>query len=127
MLISPADATGPPPICGPSGRAAPLRSQVGRGKLHDHRRFLTPRPYGTQLPAVMLWGCVMEQEFYLGLAQRVRVIAERADPFTRRRLLDLAMRYDAKGRPASRSGATERPLPTPRTTPASIFSGPGEA
>ncbi|MGY3356287.1 hypothetical protein ACVWZK_002950 [Bradyrhizobium sp. GM0.4] len=70
----------------------------------------------------------MEQEFYLGLAQRVRVIAERADPFTRRRLLDLAKRYDAKGSPASRSGATERPLPTPRTTPpASIFSGPGEA
>lgn len=76
----------------------------------------------------MLWGCVMEQEFYLGLAQRVRVIAERADPFTRRRLLDLAKRYDAKGRPASRSGTTERPLPTPRTTPpASVFSGLGEA
>jgi hypothetical protein len=69
----------------------------------------------------------MEQEFYLGLAQRVRVIAEKADPFTRRRLLDLAKRYDAKGSPASRSGATERPLPTPRTTPPdSIFSGPGE-
>jgi hypothetical protein len=70
----------------------------------------------------------MEQEFYLGLAHRVRVIAEKADPFTRRRLLDLAKRYDAKGSPASRPVATERPLPTPRTTlPASSFSGPGEA
>jgi hypothetical protein len=68
----------------------------------------------------------MEQEFYQGLAQRVRLIAERADPFTRRRLLDLAKRYDAKGG-ISRSGSTERPLPVSRTTPASIFSGPGEA
>jgi hypothetical protein len=35
----------------------------------------------------------MELEFYQGLAQRVRVIADKADPFTRRRLLE---RYDAK-------------------------------
>ncbi|WP_354264841.1 hypothetical protein [Bradyrhizobium sp. GM2.2] len=70
----------------------------------------------------------MEQEFYLGLAQRVRAIAERADPFTRRRLLDLAKRYDAKGSPTARSGAAERPLPVPRTTPPiSTFTGPGEA
>ncbi|MGY4345080.1 hypothetical protein ACVWXM_001544 [Bradyrhizobium sp. GM7.3] len=74
----------------------------------------------------------MEQEFYHGLAQRVRVIAERADPFTRRRLLDLAKRYDAKSGPGQSvippPGATERPLPIPRTTqPASIFSEPGEA
>jgi hypothetical protein len=41
----------------------------------------------------MLRGCVMELEFYQGLAQRVRVIADKADPFTRRRLLE---RYDAK-------------------------------
>ncbi|MCK1337436.1 hypothetical protein IVB38_15715 [Bradyrhizobium sp. 38] len=69
----------------------------------------------------------MEQEFYQGLAQRVRGMAEKADPFTRRRLLDLAKRYDSKGGTA-RSGTTERPLPVPRTTPpASIFSGPGEA
>ncbi|MET4479140.1 hypothetical protein [Bradyrhizobium sp. F1.13.3] len=69
----------------------------------------------------------MEQEFYQGLAQRVRTIAEKADPFTRRRLLDLAKRYDVKGgsRPVN---PIERPLPAPRTTPpASIFSGPGEA
>lgn len=32
----------------------------------------------------------MEQEFYWVLAERVRAIAEKADPFTRRRLLDLA-------------------------------------
>lgn len=75
----------------------------------------------------MLRGSVMEQEFYRGLADRVRTIAEKADPFTRRRLLDLAKRYDTKGgsRPAH---SVERPLPLPRTTPpATIFSGPGEA
>ncbi|OSI24811.1 hypothetical protein [Bradyrhizobium canariense] len=69
----------------------------------------------------------MEQEFYQSLAQRVRTIAEKADPFTRRRLLDLAKRYDAKGgsRPVH---SVERPIPLPRTTPpAPIFSGPGEA
>jgi hypothetical protein len=70
-------------------------------------------------------GCVMEQEFYQGLAQRVRAMADRADPFTRRRLLDIAKRYDAKGSRSSRSGASERPLAASRTTPpTSIFSGP---
>ncbi|MCK1656166.1 hypothetical protein [Bradyrhizobium sp. 151] len=70
----------------------------------------------------------MEQKFYQGLALRVRDMADRADPFTRRRLLDLAKRYDAKGDPSSRSGASERPLPQSRTPPlTSIFSGPGEA
>jgi hypothetical protein len=68
----------------------------------------------------------MEQEFYKGLAHRVRDLAEKADPFTRRRLLDLAGRYDAKGG-SSRPGPAERPLPAPRSTlPSSIFSGPGE-
>ncbi|UFW46558.1 MULTISPECIES: hypothetical protein [Bradyrhizobium] len=65
------------------------------------------------------------EEFYSGLAQQARDLAERADPFTRRRLLDLAKRYDAKSRPAA--GAA-RPLPPPRTSPPStLFSGPGKA
>ncbi|MGY4466955.1 hypothetical protein ACVWWK_002637 [Bradyrhizobium sp. LB9.1b] len=41
----------------------------------------------------------MEQEFYQGLAQRVRAIAEQADPFTRRRLLDLANAVRGEGLP----------------------------
>nr|AWL96873.1 hypothetical protein CIT37_35675 [Bradyrhizobium ottawaense] len=46
----------------------------------------------------MLWGSgVTEHEFYRGLAQRVRGIAELAEPFIRRRLLKLAEWYDAKG------------------------------
>ncbi|MVT50076.1 hypothetical protein GPL17_06185 [Bradyrhizobium yuanmingense] len=64
------------------------------------------------------------EEFYSGFAQRARDLAERADPFTRRRLLDLAKRYDAKSKP----GSSARPLPPPRTMPpATHFSGPGEA
>jgi hypothetical protein len=69
----------------------------------------------------------VEQEFYRGLAQRVRILADKADPFTRRRLLDLAKRYDAKKGGSRPANSAERPLPVPRTTPASIFSGPDEA
>jgi hypothetical protein len=55
-------------------------------------------------------------------------MAEKADPFTRRRLLDLAKRYDSRGDHPSASGPTERPLPASRTTPpVSSFTGPGEA
>ncbi|UPK19160.1 hypothetical protein [Bradyrhizobium sp. 131] len=70
-----------------------------------------------------------QQEFYRGLAQRVRGLAEKADPLTRRRLQKLAEQYDIKGGNALRPArAVERPLPVPRTRPAaSIFSGPGEA
>ncbi|OCK56146.1 hypothetical protein [Bradyrhizobium sp. LMTR 3] len=61
----------------------------------------------------------MELEFYQGLAQRVRVIAEKAAPFTRRRLLELAERYDAKRGGSRPAGSIERRLPVPRTTPLS--------
>lgn len=56
----------------------------------------------------------MDQEFCRQQAQRVRDLAERADPFTRKRLLDLADRYDVEGGGPSRaSRAIERPLPLP--------------
>lgn len=63
------------------------------------------------------------EEFYNGFAQRARDLAEKADPFTRRRLLDLAKRYDAKSKP----GVSARPLPPRTTPPSTIFSGSGEA
>lgn len=73
----------------------------------------------------MLRGRVVE-EFYKGFAQRARDLAERADPFTTKRLLGLARRYDARSKPAVSGGA--RPLPPARTTlPASIFSAYAEA
>ncbi|MBB4363530.1 hypothetical protein GGD65_004575 [Bradyrhizobium sp. CIR18] len=64
------------------------------------------------------------EEFYSGFAQRARDLAEKADPFTRRRLLDLAKRYDAKSRPGSPVG---RSIPPARATPPTVlFSGSGE-
>lgn len=54
----------------------------------------------------------MDQEFYRQQARRARDLAERADPFTRKRLLDPADSYDVKGSGPSRaSRAIERPLP----------------
>ena len=68
----------------------------------------------------------MDQEFYRQQAQRVRNLAERADPFTRKRLLDLADGYDVKGGPPSRaSGAIEQPLPLPRANPVSSYGRSG--
>lgn len=65
------------------------------------------------------------EEFYRGFAQRARDLAENADPFTRRRLLDLAKRYDLKSRPGSPGG---RSIPAPRATPPTVlFAGSGEA
>jgi hypothetical protein len=73
---------------------------------------------------MVLWGGVMEQEFYRQQAQRARELAERADPFTGKRLLDLVDSYDVKGSGPSRaSRAIERPLPLPRAVPGHGRSG----
>jgi len=43
----------------------------------------------------------MNDEYFKQQAARVRALADKADPFTRKRLLDLAERYDARlGRPS---------------------------
>lgn len=64
------------------------------------------------------------EEFYRGFAQRARDLAKKADPFTRRRLLDLAKRYDAQSRP----GLSHGHQPAPRaTSPTALFSRAGEA
>src|SRR5581483_6299558 len=41
----------------------------------------------------------MNEQFFHDRARTVRELAERADPHTRRRLLDLASRYEKKPRP----------------------------
>ncbi|WP_080667367.1 hypothetical protein [Bradyrhizobium sp. USDA 3256] len=65
------------------------------------------------------------EDFYRSFAQRARDLAENADPFTKRRLLDLAQRYDLKSRPGSGGG---RSIPPPRATPPTVvFSGSSEA
>jgi hypothetical protein len=61
--------------------------------------LLDSKTAGYSTPGSDCVGGVMGQEFYESLAQRVRVIAEKANPFTRRRLLGLAKWYDAKGGP----------------------------
>lgn len=53
----------------------------------------------------------MNDEYFKEHAARVRQIAGFADPFTKKRLLDLAERYDGK-RPESRT----TPLPSVTTT-----------
>jgi hypothetical protein len=55
-------------------------------------------------------------EYFKQQADRVRAMADKADPFTKKRLLDLADRYDAKlGKPsrATRNSGCR----TSRTTP----------
>jgi hypothetical protein len=100
-----------------AGSVAPLAGQA-------QAQLLTRALPDTEIRlSVMLWGSVME-EFYGSFAQRARELAEKADPFTRRRLLGLAKKYDAKSRPSG----SARPLPTAGTTPpAMLFSGTGEA
>lgn len=44
-------------------------------------------------------GLDMNEQFFHDRAKTVRDLAERADPHTRRRLLDLASRYEKKPRP----------------------------
>lgn len=57
----------------------------------------------------------MDDGFYKQHAQRVRDLADKTDPFTRKRLLDLADKYDAKtGKPSRVSRTIERPIPVPR-------------
>ncbi|MET4221087.1 hypothetical protein ABIB00_006322 [Bradyrhizobium sp. LB14.3] len=71
----------------------------------------------------------MDGEFYRSFAQRARDLADQADPSTRKRLLVLAEKYDAKlGKPSPASRNLQRTLPLPRTVPAvSAFSDAGEA
>jgi hypothetical protein len=52
----------------------------------------------------------MEPQYFRELAQRVREIAARADPFTKKRLFTLAERYDARALESSRP---LRPIPLP--------------
>jgi hypothetical protein len=77
--------------------------------------------------SVLLVECVVDNDFYVKLAQSVRDMAENADPFTRKRLLDLAVRYDAKvdhGQVKETRGGS---LPPSRITqPALVSPGPNK-
>jgi len=64
----------------------------------------------------------MDQVFFKQQALRARDLAEKADPFTKKRLLDLADKYDAKaGGPSKAPLIIERPLPLPKTSVARSY------
>ena len=70
----------------------------------------------------------MDSEFYKQQALRVRDLAEKADSFTRKRLLALAERYDAKaGGPSKASRMSEQQAALPREWPVSNSGQSGEA
>ena len=52
----------------------------------------------------------MNEQFFHDRAKTVRDLAERADPHTKRRLLDLASRYDKKPRPPTPLPVKAKPL-----------------
>jgi hypothetical protein len=53
----------------------------------------------------------MKEEFIQEMAERCRTIAGNADIYTKRRLLDLAAKYDALvGKPSPASRKIERPI-----------------
>jgi hypothetical protein len=60
----------------------------------------------------------MDVELSKQQALRARDLAEKADPFTRKRLLALAQKYDAKaGDPSPASRMIDGPVPLPREWP----------
>ena len=70
----------------------------------------------------------MDEEFYRHQALRVRDLAGKGDPFTKRRLLDLATKYDIKADALSQaSRAIVGPLPLPRDNSVSGYGRYGGA
>jgi hypothetical protein len=66
----------------------------------------------------------METQYFKEQAQRVRDIAEKADPFTRKRLLALAEHYDAQTIETSRSRPL-RPIKSATPEPAATLKSTG--
>jgi|KBSMisStandDraft_5_1062788.scaffolds.fasta_scaffold391087_3 hypothetical protein len=60
----------------------------------------------------------MNEQFFHDRAKTVRELAERADPHTKRRLLDLASRYEKKPRPPTPIPAVSSKDPSSKESPA---------
>lgn len=68
----------------------------------------------------------MDDEYFKQQADRIREMAGKADPFTKKRLLDLAERYDAKlGRPSRATRQLRLPDVAENASPPS--STPGQS
>jgi hypothetical protein len=65
------------------------------------------------------WGISVDTNFLKAHAERCRLLAENADEFTKRRLLDLAAHYDKRLKAAEPSAATRflKPPPPTKDTP----------
>jgi len=59
-----------------------------------------------KIECVVEWGLSMDTNFLKAHAERCRSLAENADEFTKRRLLDLAANYDKRVKTAGPSAAT---------------------
>jgi hypothetical protein len=71
---------------------------------------------------------MLDREFFKERAEHCRALAERADPFIKRRLLDLAARYDgrfAKKRPIA-SIVLDEYLEQARTVPKQAATRPDQ-
>ena len=80
-----------------------------------------------KLPTLLM-GYFMDSDFCREQALRARDLAEKADQFTRKRLLALADRYDAKASGPSRvSRMIKRPAPLPLEWPIPTRGLSGEA
>jgi hypothetical protein len=66
----------------------------------------------------------MTEDLYEQQARRARDLAEKADPFTKRRLLELADRYDGKA--GKLSGASRMIEPPPSRLPMNGYGESGE-
>ena len=69
----------------------------------------------------------MDIEFFKQQALRIRDLAEKADPFTRKRLLALANRYEARSDGPKVSRMIERRAPLPLVWPQPGHGQSGEA
>jgi hypothetical protein len=59
-----------------------------------------------KIEGVVEWGIAVDTNFLKAHAERCRSLAENADEFTKRRLLDLAAHYDKRLKAAGPSAAT---------------------
>ncbi|ANW03300.1 hypothetical protein LMTR13_27330 [Bradyrhizobium icense] len=70
-------------------------SKVQGRKADENRTTECAKRYGN-----LHWiGVFVDEQFLKDRAQIIRDLADKADPFTRKRLLDLAERYDRRMRP----------------------------
>jgi hypothetical protein len=79
--------------------------------LHDRQRLVGGIALECGFQAMVI---VMNDDYFREHAARVRAIADRADPFTKKRLLDLAERYELQaGKPSRATRSLDRPIPLP--------------